>query len=96
MFCIKSNVITLGSIEMYGLVTVWTSMDDGPYWVILLKYGSHDMRHTGFCRLTVVNGTPGFWGVIAWYQSLGIRIPRARWGMGLGHAVNVYKHHCLV
>ena len=38
-------------------------MDDGPYWVILLKYGSHDMRHTGFRRLTVVNGTPGFWGV---------------------------------
>ena len=26
-------------------------------------YGSHDMRHTGFRRLTVVNGTPGFWGV---------------------------------
>ena len=57
MFCIKSDVVTLRSIEMYGLVTVWTSMDDGPYWVILLKYGSHDMRHTGFRRLTVVNGT---------------------------------------
>ena len=26
-------------------------------------YGSHDMRHTGFRRLKVVNGTPGFWGV---------------------------------
>ena len=38
-------------------------MDDGPYWVILLMYGSHDMRHTGFRRLTVVNGTPEFWGV---------------------------------
>ena len=38
-------------------------MDDGPYWVTLLKYGSHDMRHTGFRRLTVVNKTPGFWGV---------------------------------
>ena len=37
-------------------------MDDGPYWVILLMYGSHDMRHTSFLRLTVVNGTPGFWG----------------------------------
>ena len=34
--------------------------DDGPYWVILLMYGSHDMRHTGFRRLTVVNGTLGF------------------------------------
>ena len=58
MFCIKSDVITLGSIEMYGLVTVWTSMDDEPYWVTLLKYGSHGMRHTGFRRLTVVNRNP--------------------------------------
>ena len=65
MFCIKSDVVTLRSIEMYGLVTVWMSMDDGLYWVILLKYGSHDMRHTGFRRLTVVSGTPGFWGVTA-------------------------------
>ena len=63
MFCIWSDVITLRFIEIYGLVTVWTSMDDGPYWVILLMYGSHDLRHTGFRRLTVVNGTPGFWGV---------------------------------
>ena len=37
--------------------------DDGPYWAILLMYGSHVMRHIGFRRLTVVNGTPGFWGV---------------------------------
>ena len=89
MFSIRSDVITLGSIEMYGLVTVWTSMDDGPYWVILLMYGSNDMRHIGFRRLTMVNGTLGFWGVTTSYQSLGIRIPRARWGMGLGHAINV-------
>ena len=40
-------------------------------------------------RLTVVNETPGFWGVIAWYQSIGIQIPKARWGMGLGHAIDV-------
>ena len=38
-------------------------MDDGPYWVILLMYGFHDMRYTGFRRLTVVNGTPRFWDV---------------------------------
>ena len=30
---------------MYGFVTVWMSKDDGLYWVILLMYGSHDMRH---------------------------------------------------
>ena len=41
--------------------------DDGPYWVILLMYGSHDMRHTGFRRLVVVNGTLGFWGVTLLY-----------------------------
>ena len=63
MFCIKSDVITLGYIEMYGFVIVWTSMDDGPYWVNLLMYGSHDMRNIGFRRLTVINGTPGFWGI---------------------------------
>ena len=63
MFYIKSDVITLGSIEMYGFVSVWTSMDNGPGWVILLMYGSHDMRHTGFHRLTVVKGTPGFLGI---------------------------------
>ena len=32
-----------------------------------------------FRRLTGCQRTPRFWGVIAWYQSLGIRIPRA-WG----------------
>ena len=60
MFCIRSDVINIGSIEMYGLVTIWTSMADGPYWVILLMYESHDMRQTGFRWLTVVNGTPEF------------------------------------
>ena len=60
MFCIRSYVITIRFIEIYGLVTIWTSMDDGPYWVILLMYGSQDIRHTGFRRLTVVNGTPRF------------------------------------
>ena len=30
----------------------------GPMWPYLIMYGSHDMRHTGFRRLTVVNGTP--------------------------------------
>ena len=63
MFCIKSDVINLESIEMYGFEIVWMSMDDGPYWVILLMYKSHYMRHTCFRRLTVVNGTPGKWGI---------------------------------
>ena len=63
MFCIRSDVITLGSIEMYGLATVWTIMDDGTYWVILIMYGSHNMRPTGLRRLIVVNRTPKFWGV---------------------------------
>ena len=31
----------------------------GPNVTILLMYESHDTRHTGFCRLTVVNGTSG-------------------------------------
>ena len=32
-------------------------------WPFLFMYGSHDMRHVGFHKLTVVNGTPGFWGI---------------------------------
>ena len=63
MLCIKSDVITFECIEMYGFVTVWASMDIGSYWVILFMYESHDMRHTGFRGLTVINGTLGFWGV---------------------------------
>ena len=63
MFCIKSDVLTLGSIEMYGFVIIWTSRDDGPYWVILHMYGPHDMRHTDFRSLTMVNGTLEIWGV---------------------------------
>ena len=35
----------------------------GPVWPFLLMYGSHDMRHTGFRRLTVVNETPEIWGI---------------------------------
>ena len=76
MFCIKSDVITLEFIKIYGFVTVWTSMDDGPYWVILLMYGFHDMRYTGFRRLTVVNRTPGFWGITTcvWIASIPMKI----------------------
>ena len=37
----------------------------GPDVAILLMYRSHDMRHTGFHGLTVVNRTPGNWGVTA-------------------------------
>ena len=32
-----------------------------------------------FCKLTGCERTPRFWGVTAWYQSLGTRVPRA-WG----------------
>ena len=31
MFCIKSDVITLESIEMNGFITVWMSMYDELY-----------------------------------------------------------------
>ena len=35
----------------------------GSTWPFLFTYESHDMRHTGFRRLTVVNRTLGIWGV---------------------------------
>ena len=37
-----------------------------------------------FRGLTGSQRTPGFWGVTAWYQSLGIRIPREL-GLGIHH-----------
>ena len=58
MFCIKSNVISLGPIEMYGLV--WMMGPIGSFYSCM---GLMIMRHTGFRRLTLVNETPGFWGV---------------------------------
>ena len=37
-------------------------------------------RHSRVFRgLTGCQRTPGFWGVTAWYQSLGTRVPKA-WG----------------
>ena len=40
-------------------------------------------RHSRvFRELTGSQRTPGFWGVTAWYQSLGIRIPRE---LGFGY-----------
>ena len=40
-------------------------------------------RHSRVFRgLTGSQRTPGFWGVTAWYQSLGIRIPRE---LGFGY-----------
>ena len=42
-------------------------------------------RHSRvFRRLTGSQRTPGFWGVTAWYQSLGIRIPGSS-GLGIHH-----------
>ena len=37
-----------------------------------------------FRGLTGSQRTPGFWGVTAWYQSLGIQIPREL-GLGIHH-----------
>ena len=42
----------------------------GPDVVILLKYKFHDMRHTGFCEFTVVNGTPGFGASQPWFAGI--------------------------
>ena len=35
----------------------------GPTWPFLRMYRSHEMRHTGFRKLMVVNETPGFWAI---------------------------------
>ena len=40
-----------------------------------------------FRRLTCSSTDPRVWGVTAWYQSLGIRLPRAGGDLGLGHSL---------
>ena len=70
-------------------------MDDGPYWVILLMYGSHDMRHTGFRRLTVVNGTPGFWGVTAWWDVPVHMCRKLTVAKVYRYIIKVYRYICM-
>ena len=44
--------------------------------IFVRDVGSPDI-HECFRGFTGSQRTPGFWGVTAWYQSLGIRLPRA-------------------
>ena len=50
----------------------------GPKWPFLLMYVSRDTRRINFPQ-TGCQRTPGKWGVTAWYQSLGKRLP---WELG--------------
>ena len=47
-----------------------------------LKWSRVTRRPLVFRGLTGSQRTPGFWGVTAWYQSLGIRVPRE---LGFGY-----------
>ena len=49
-----------------------------------LKWRMVNRHSLVFRVLTGSQRTPGFWGVTAWYQSLGIRIPKEL-GLGLHH-----------
>ena len=51
------------------------SMMCRPKWPFLNLYGSHEMRFVDFRGLSGSQWTPGFWGVTAWYQSKGKRLP---------------------
>ena len=44
--------------------------------IFVRDVGSPDL-HECFCGLTGSQRTPRFWGITAWYQSIGIRLPRA-------------------
>ena len=51
----------------------------GPYVAILLMCVSRNTRRVDFPRLTGSQRTPRVWGVRAWYQSKGKRLP---WELG--------------
>ena len=54
----------------------------GPKWPFLLRYASRDTRRIDFRQVDGQSTDPRFWGVTAWYQNLGIRIPRE---LGFGY-----------
>ena len=56
----------------------------GPMWPFLLMYRFHDMRHTGFRRLTMVNGTPGDRGVTM-FESDKIMLTKNDAFVGMGY-----------
>ena len=47
----------------------------GTTWPLLIMFGSHDMRHTGFRKLTVANGPPEI-GASHLFHSLSCCFPR--------------------
>ena len=83
-----------------SLVATKLSNRSQHYVVYYLSYCSltlfTDTVHMGFPNLVSdlmgprKKKTPENWGVIAWYQSLGTRIPRTRWGTGLDHTSIVH------
>ena len=48
-----------------------------------------DIIHGHFLKKSI-EVTPRIWGITTWYHSLGMRIPRTRWGTGLDHASIVH------
>ena len=50
-----------------------------PTWPFLFMYESHDMRHIGFCNLTVVNETPGFGASHKDWRDVPIQLKEKLW-----------------
>ena len=65
-------------LDYLGQVCIWVELpvQRRLYPIFVREVGSPDI-HECFRGLTGSQRTPRFWGVIAWYQSLGIRLPRA-------------------
>ena len=51
----------------------------GPYVAMLLMGASRNMRRIDFRGLTGSQRTPQVWGVLAWYQSLGLEYLGLDW-----------------
>ena len=67
-------------LDCLGQVCIWVELpvQRRLYPIFVRDVGSPDI-HECFHGLTGSQRTPGIWGVTAWYQSLGTRVPRA-WG----------------
>ena len=81
LFYLRLNPVW--SLYILGQVLLWVELpvQRRLCLIFMRDFGSHNI-HECFRGLTGSQRTPRIWGVTAWYQSLGIRMPRE---LGFGY-----------
>ena len=79
--CDYIGLLVTGFMQVFHLGRAPRTKETLPNFLKWRRVNRHPLVFRG---LTGSQRTPGFWGVTAWYQSLGIRIPREL-GLGIHH-----------